>query len=149
MKTLYLVIILLTLCLIAEYPSHVEATICTPMAYQQERQPANTFLIKDLSGNQIVETVQTGKQIQISIGIVNQRNCDQPFAYLMQIQNVNGDTVSFSWITGTLYANESLNPSLIWTPLVSGQYTARNYIWQGIDNPNAVLPPASTVINVG
>lgn len=147
-KTLYLVIILLIFSLIIEHPSHAEAS-CSPPAYQLERQPApEPPLITDLSGSPISGDVEVGKQIQISTWITDQWNCDHSFAYLVQIQNTNGVTVSLSWITGTLYAGESLNPAQSWTPFVSGTYTAQVFVWQSIDNPNALSPPVSTTINV-
>jgi len=119
-------------------------TIVPPL----ERAPASNPRIVDSFGNAITGTVKTGQQIQITADLTNGQDRDQPFAYLVQVQDANGVTVSLSWITGTLTAGQSLNPAQSWTPSASGTYTAQIFVWQSIDNPNALSPPLSTTINV-
>ena len=119
-------------------------TIVPPL----ERAPASNPRIVDSFGNAITGAVKSGQQIQITADLTNGQDRDQPFAYLVQIQDANGVTVSLSWITGTLTAGQSLNPAQSWTPQSSGTYTAQIFVWQSIDNPNALSPPLSTTINV-
>jgi hypothetical protein len=119
-------------------------TIVPPL----ERAPASNPRIVDSFGNAINGTVKVGQQIQVTADLANGQNRDQPFAYLVQIQDANGVTVSLSWITGTLSAGQSLNPAQSWTPSTAGTYTAQIFVWQSIDNPNALSPPLSTTINV-
>ena len=119
-------------------------TIVPPL----ERAPATNPRIVDSFGNAINGTVKVGQQIQVTADLANGQNRDQPFAYLVQIQDANGVTVSLSWITGTLSAGQSLNPAQSWTPSAAGTYTAQIFVWQSIDNPNALSPPLSTTINV-
>ena len=119
-------------------------TIVPPL----ERAPATDPRIVDSFGNAINGTVKVGQQIQVTADLANGQNRDQPFAYLVQIQDSNGVTVSLSWITGTLSAGRSLNPAQSWTPSAAGTYTAQIFVWQSIDNPNALSPPLSTTINV-
>ncbi|CUR50924.1 Putative S-layer protein [Nitrosotalea devaniterrae] len=113
-----------------------------------ERAPASNPRIVDSFGNAVTGAVKSGQQIQITADLTNGQDRDQPFAYLVQIQDANGVTVSLSWITGTLTAGQSLNPAQSWTPQSSGTYTAQIFVWQSIDNPNALSPPLSTTINV-
>ncbi len=113
-----------------------------------ERAPATNPRIVDSFGNAINGTVKTGQQIQVTADLANGQTVDQPFAYLVQIQDANGVTVSLSWITGTLSAGQSLNPAQSWTPSTAGTYTAQIFVWQSIDNPNALSPPLSTTITV-
>lgn len=110
--------------------------------------PASNPRLLDSSGNAIVGPVKVGQQIQITYDLANGLNCAQPFAYIVQIQDLNGKTVSLSWITGTLLAGQSLNPSQSWTPQHNGTYTAQIFTWQSIDNPNALAPPASISFDV-
>ncbi|OLB92541.1 MAG: hypothetical protein AUH25_00355 [Thaumarchaeota archaeon 13_1_40CM_38_12] len=119
-------------------------TIVPPL----ERAPAANPRIVDSFGNAITGTVKSGQQIQITADLTNGQDRDQPFAYLVQVQDSNGVTVSLSWITGTLTAGQSLNPAQSWTPTATGTYTAQIFVWQSIDNPNALSPPLSTTINV-
>jgi hypothetical protein len=119
-------------------------TIVPPL----ERAPASNPRVVDSFGNAITGAVKSGQQIQITADLTNGQDRDQPFAYLVQIQDANGVTVSLSWITGTLTAGQSLNPAQSWTPQSSGTYTAQIFVWQSIDNPNALSPPLTTTINV-
>jgi hypothetical protein len=119
-------------------------TIVPPL----ERAPAANPRIVDSFGNAISGSVKVGQQIQITADLTNGQDRDQPFAYIVQVQDGNGVTVSLSWITGTLTAGQSLNPAQSWTPGAAGSYTAQIFVWQSIDNPNALSPPLSTTINV-
>jgi len=118
-------------------------TIVPPL----ERAPASNPRIVDSFGNALT-SVKVNQQIQITADLSNGQDRDQPFAYLVQIQDANGVTVSLSWITGTLTGGQSLNPAQSWTPGASGTYTAQIFVWQSIDNPNALSPPLSTTISV-
>lgn len=110
--------------------------------------PASNPRIVDSSGNVITGAVKVGQQIQITTDLVNGQNCIQPFAYLVQIQDHNGITVSLSWITGILSANQSLNPGQSWIPTAPDTYTAQIFTWDSLDSPNVLAPPLSTTIFV-
>lgn len=88
-----------------------------------------------------VWTVPTNKQVQISADVTNGLDRDQSFAYIVQVLDKNGVAIQLSWLTGTLSAGQSLNPSQSWTPTVPGNYTAQIFVWSGISNPDALSPP--------
>ena len=88
------------------------------------------------------------KQVQITSDVTNNQDRTQPFAYLVQIQNQDGVVVSLSWLSGSLDAGQSLNPSQSWTPVLPGTYTAQIFVWAGINNPDALSPPLNMVITV-
>jgi hypothetical protein len=73
---------------------------------------------------------------------------EQPFAYLVQVENSDGVTLSLSWITGTLTGNQFLNLAESWVPESSGKYTAQIFIWQSLSEPNVLSKPLSTDITV-
>jgi len=87
-------------------------------------------------------------QVQIAADLTNNQNRVQPFAYLVQIQNEDGVTVSLSWITGTLEPGQFMNPSQSWTPTSIGKYTAQIFVWESVDNPDALSVPLTIKINV-
>ena len=91
---------------------------------------------------------KVNKQIQITSDVTNGQDRTQPFAYLVQIQNQDGVVVSLSWLTGSLDAGQSLNPSQSWIPTSPGTYTAQIFVWTGINNPDALSPPLHMMINV-
>jgi hypothetical protein len=91
---------------------------------------------------------KVNKQVQITSDVTNGQDRTQPFAYLVQIQNQDGVVVSLSWLSGSLDAGQSLNPSQSWIPVSPGTYTAQIFVWAGINNPDALSPPLSMVITV-
>ena len=95
------------------------------------------------------KTVEVGKQVQITADLTNNQDFEQEFAYIVQIQDENGITVSLAWITGNLTPAQSFSPSLSWTPNETGKYEATIFVWESIDNPSALSPTLSLSINVG
>jgi hypothetical protein len=95
-----------------------------------------------------VWTVPANKQVQISADLTNGLDRDQSFAYIVQILDKNGVAIQLSWLTGTLSAGQSLNPSQSWTPTVPGNYTAQIFVWSAISNPDALSPPLIMKITV-
>jgi hypothetical protein len=95
-----------------------------------------------------VWTVPTNKQVQISADVTNGLDRDQSFAYIVQILDKNGVAIQLSWLTGTLSAGQSLNPSQSWTPTVPGNYTAQIFVWSAINNPDALSSPLTMKITV-
>jgi hypothetical protein len=112
-----------------------------------ERAPAANLRIVDAFGNSL-DTVTVDQQVQVSADLVNGQDRDQTFAYLVQIQDGNGVTVSLAWITGTLSSGQSFSPALSWIPTDAGAYTATAFVWESVDNPTALSPPVSTQITV-
>src|SRR5574342_375699 len=87
-------------------------------------------------------------QVQITADLTNNQDRDQPFAYLVQIQDENGVTVSLSWITGSLGPGQFMSPSQSWTPTTLGKYNVQVFVWEGVDNPDALSEPLRININV-
>jgi hypothetical protein len=112
-----------------------------------ERAPASNARVVDAFGNTLDE-VSVDQQVQITADLTNGQDREQPFAYLVQIQDENGVTVSLAWITGSLSAGQSFSPALSWIPTSSGTYTATVFVWESVDNPTALSPPVSVDIDV-
>jgi len=105
-----------------------------------EKTPSSNARILDSSGN-VINKVSVNQQVQIISDVINKQNRYQPFAYLVQIQDNNGITLSLSWISGTLSPNQALSLGQSWMPSTAGTYTAQIFVWQSIANPNALSPP--------
>jgi len=112
-----------------------------------ERAPAANLRTVDAFGNSLT-SVSVDQQVQISAELANGQDREQSFAYLVQVQDGNGVTVSLAWITGSLSAGQSFSPALSWIPTESGSYTATAFVWESVDNPTALSPPVSTTITV-
>ena len=118
-------------------------TIVPPL----ERAPATNLRIVNTFGNSI-DTVSVDQQVQIVADLSNGQDRDQDFAYLIQIQDSDGVTVSLSWIAGSLSPGQSFSPSASWTPTSAGTYDVTAFVWESIDNPTALSPPLSIDISV-
>jgi hypothetical protein len=103
--------------------------------------------IVDTMGNAIT-AAKVNQQVLIEADLKNTQQRDQPFAYLVQVEDSNGVTLSLSWITGTLSGGQFLNLAESWLPPSSGKYTAQIFVWQSLSEPNALSLPLSTTINV-
>jgi len=112
-----------------------------------DRIPASNPRILDSLGN-VLSKVTVNQQIQIVSDLINRNNNNQPFAYLVQIQDGNGITLSLSWITGSLSPNQNISLSQSWTPTTAGTYNAQIFVWQGISEPIALSSPQALQIPV-
>ncbi|NIT40991.1 MAG: hypothetical protein GTN46_05595, partial [Gammaproteobacteria bacterium] len=112
-----------------------------------ERAPAANARVVDAFGNALA-SVSVDQQVQITADLANGQDREQSFAYLVQVQDGNGVTVSLAWITGSLSAGQSFSPALSWIPDASGSYTATVFVWESVDNPTALSPPVSVTITV-
>jgi hypothetical protein len=91
---------------------------------------------------------KVNKQVQITSDVTNNQDKTQSFAYLVQIQNHDEVVVSLSWLTGSLDPGQSLNPSQSWTPTSPGNYTAQIFVWNSLNNPDALSVPLNMMITV-
>ncbi len=112
-----------------------------------ERAPVANLKTVDSFGNTL-DSVSVDQQVQVSADLANGQDKEQLFAYLVQIQDANGVTVSLSWIDGELTPGQSFSPAVSWIPADSGAYTATAFVWESVTNPTALSPPLSTTINV-
>ena len=126
----------------------IAATLTIGTAFPPlERAPAANARVVDAFGSSVAE-VSVDQQVQIAADVSNGQSKDQAFAYLVQVQDGDGVTVSLAWITGSLTAGQSMSPALSWTPSASGSYTATVFVWESVDNPTALSPTTSVDIDV-
>jgi hypothetical protein len=101
--------------------------------------------VVDAFGNSLT-AVSVDQQVQLTADLSNGADNEQAFAYLVQVQDESGVTVSLAWITGSLSGGQSFSPALSWIPTESGSYTATAFVWESVDNPTALSPTVSTTI---
>ena len=118
-------------------------TIVPPL----ERAPISDLRAVDSFGNTL-DVISVDSQIQLAADLTNNQDKEQKFAYLIQIQDENGVTVSLDWIAGSLTEGQSLSPASSWTPTESGTYEVTAFVWESIENPTALSPTATIAITV-
>jgi len=88
------------------------------------------------------------EQIMIMTDISNNQDVQQNFAYITQVKNDNGVVISLSWLTGSLSPRQTFSPAQSWIPAESGIFHIQIFVWEGIDNPDALSPPLSMTVSV-
>ena len=88
------------------------------------------------------------EQIMIMADISNNQDLPQNFAYLTQVSTEEGVVISLSWLTGSLSPRQSFSPAQSWTPTEAGTYHVEVFVWESIDNPEALSPPLSVILTV-
>ena len=88
------------------------------------------------------------EQIMVMTDISNNQDTQQNFAYITQVRNDNDVVISLSWLTGSLSPRQSFSPAQSWIPSESGTYHIQVFVWESIDNPEALSPPLSMTVNV-
>ena len=104
--------------------------------------------LENAFGVPIIDNVNVHQQIQISSDITNNQMKSQTFVYLVQLKNEEGFVVSVGWISGQLTPDQKLNPSLSWTPVNSGEFTAEIFVWEGLQNQRALTENTTLPVNV-
>nr|WP_048116248.1 hypothetical protein [Nitrosopumilus adriaticus] len=95
-----------------------------------------------------IKTHFVDEQIMIVADISNNQDIQQNFAYITQVSNANNVVISLSWLTGSLSPNQSFSPAQSWIPKESGTYHIQVFVWESIDNPEALSPPLSMAVSV-
>ena len=111
-----------------------------------ERVSVSGLRAVDSLGNTL-EAVPVGTQIQIAADLTG-LDGSQDFAYLVQIQDEGGVTVSLGWITGSLAEEQSLGTAVSWTPTEAGTYDVTAFVWESVENPTALSPTSTMAIVV-
>ena len=112
-----------------------------------ERVTVTNLRTVDAFGNSL-NAVSVNQQVQITADLSNGQDKEQATAYLVQIQDETGVTVSLAWFEGSLEERQSFAPALSWTPLQSGSFTVTAFAWESVSKPTALSPPAVMTIAV-
>ena len=94
------------------------------------------------------DKVTVDKQVMVVADISNGQDRDQNFAYIVQIRDENDVVISLSWLTGSLTPRQTFSPALSWTPISPGIYTIQIFVWESVDNPDALSPPLLLSVEV-
>jgi len=94
------------------------------------------------------DKVTVDKQVMIMADLSNGQDRDQKFAYIIQIRDENGVVTSLSWITGSLTPGQTFSPALSWTPISAGTYTIQIFVWESVNNPDALSVPLLLSVDV-
>ncbi len=92
--------------------------------------------------------VTIDEQVMIMADLSNAQDRDQKFAYIVQIRDENDVVISLSWLTGSLTPRQTFSPGLSWTPASPGIYTIQIFVWDSVNNPDALTVPLLLSVDV-
>jgi len=94
------------------------------------------------------DKVTVDKQVMVVADLSNGQDRNQNFAYIVQIRDENDVVISLSWLTGSLTPRQTFSPGLSWTPASSGIYTIQIFVWESVNNPDALSAPLLLTVEV-
>lgn len=94
------------------------------------------------------DKIKVDQQIMIVADLSNGQDKNQNFAYIVQIRDENGVVVSLSWLTGSLSSRQTFSPAQSWIPTAPGTYSIQIFVWESVNNPEALSHPLSLIIEV-
>jgi len=112
-----------------------------------ERTLVSEPALVDQNGLQI-EQVEVDQQALIQSGITNNQNIKQKFAYIVQVKDSDGVTISLSWVSGELPAKDAIIAAQSWIPEKTGRYEIEVFVWENIDNPVVMSPTRTLSVTV-
>lgn len=92
--------------------------------------------------------INTNQQVQISADITNRQGQTQDFVYIVQVLDQNSVPVQLSWIKASFKAQQTFSPALSWVTDRPGTYTAQIFLWDSIQNANALAVKSEIKITV-
>lgn len=118
-------------------------TIVPPL----ERVLVSNLRLVDISENSL-DVVTMDQQFHVVADLTNEQDKDQPFAYIVKIQNEDQVTVFLAWFKGDLVPSQFFSPAVAWMPLESGAYKITVFVWESVSNLTALSPPVETTTTV-
>ncbi len=96
-----------------------------------------------------IDYLTVGNQYQITAEVSNAQDFEQDFIAIVQIKDPQNAVASISWVGGSLFPNQQLSSAVSWTPNSSGQYKVQIFVWDSLENADALCPilEFSVVVN--
>ncbi|MFQ6025739.1 MAG: hypothetical protein ACE5JT_04415 [Nitrosopumilaceae archaeon] len=104
-----------------------------------ERVPVSNPKIVNALGIEI-DYLTVDHQVQITGDVSNAQDIEQPFVFIVQIKNQQDAVVSLSWISGSLFPDQTFTPAVSWTPNSSGEYKIQMFVWRSLSDADALSP---------
>ncbi len=103
-----------------------------------DRTPATSLRLVNVSDNQVIEHLNVNQRVLVTADITNNQEDPQEFVFIVQIKNDETVIISLSWITGTLDPNQSFSTARSWIPDQPGTYLAEIFVWESLENQDAL-----------
>lgn len=87
----------------------------------------------------LFSSVPAGEQVTLSYSFRNYQKHAQQYSFILQIRDETGITLSIQSVKGILEKGEQVEIDKSWTAEKPGEYIARVFVWDDLDNPTTTL----------
>jgi endonuclease YncB( thermonuclease family) len=123
-------------------------SLALPQAFAAVR--VSSFAIVDEDGDSLQDddAARVGGAVTIQSTLQNTDNQtqQQPFVYIVQVQDPSGYAVFLSLVDGALSSDRTLRTS--WIPEQAGEHAVQVFVWENIESPVQLAPPTKSSIDV-
>ena len=120
----------------------ITATTVVDAVPQLERVLMSNLRILDNSTGNQVSTVSMGQFVSIGTNLEHRQNQEQPYAFLVEIQDSQGITVfRSSPVTGVFGPHEFASIGVRWEVNVAGSFDVTVSVWEGVEDSTALSMP--------
>ncbi|MDE1818836.1 MAG: hypothetical protein KGI19_09565 [Thaumarchaeota archaeon] len=132
------------------------AKIVTSYHYTQNSDmlsPLQRISVTDLgisdNENKAIKKIKAYQSVKINALITNNQNKEQPYAFLIQIQDQNGQTIGpILSSQGVLSPLQPSKQTLSWIPHLPGKFIIQVFVWESINRPSALCAPMTLEVSV-
>jgi len=109
-----------------------------------DRVPILSPRLEDFFQNPVSKNINVNQQVQIAADITNNQEIDQKLVYIVQIKDARDIVIYLVWIEGLeLNPHQTFSPAVSWKPELSGSFVAEIFVWESLDNPDALSESTS------
>jgi len=85
-----------------------------------------------------LEITPVDSVVMVSADLPNGLDEEQYFVYVVQIMDEENLVVHLTWITGSIFPEQTLSTASSWLPTKPGHYSAHLFVWSSFNSPTAL-----------
>ncbi|MGQ0637875.1 MAG: peptidase [Nitrososphaerota archaeon] len=105
--------------------------------------------IRDAFNRPVLQKSTVGQKLNFVTEISNNDQQSQSYSYIIQVRDQNNSIVDLRWINGKVDPAKKNIATILWEPILLGNYTVEIFVWDGIDSATPLTKKTEYAINVG
>ena len=105
--------------------------------------------IKDSFNRPMLQKPIVGQKLNFVTEISNKDQQSQSYSYIIQVRDENNSIVDLRWINGKVDPTKKNTATILWEPILPGNYTVEIFVWDGIDSATPLAKKTEYSLNVG
>ena len=105
--------------------------------------------IRDAFNRPVLQKSTVGQKLNFVTEISNNDQQSQSYSYIIQVRDQNNSIVDLRWVNGKVDPAKKNIATILWEPILPGNYTVEIFVWDGIDSATPLTKKTEYAINVG